>query len=262
MKSLTLCSLALFALAEAAALPEESERHLQKVRQLTTFGSNAEAYWGPDGKQIVFQSTREGHPCDQLYIMKADGSGQRRVFNGQGRVTCGWILPGGRLMYASTYLASPDCPEAPPFTPGTYRWPVFPGYDLLTCKLDGTDPQPLVPAPGCDAEATASPNEKWIVFTSERSGDIDIWKMRTGSTNVRSLICPGRLSRPSSPRMARASSSPPIIMTTRAKGAYWTSSASTSMGRAWSGSRPRAPSTPFRTSARTGKNSSGSVVGS
>ena len=187
MKSLALCSLGLFTLAQAAALPEESERHLQNVRQLTTFGSNAEAYWGPDGKQIVFQSTREGHPCDQLYIMNADGSGQRRVSNGQGRVTCGWILPGGRLMYASTHLASPDCPEAPPFTPGTYRWPVFPGYDLLTCKLDGTDPQPLVPSPGYDAEATASPNGKWIVFTSERSGDIDIWKMRTNGTKLQRL---------------------------------------------------------------------------
>ncbi len=37
--------------------------------------------WGPDGKLIVFASTRDGRP--QIYLMNADGSGLRRVSNGQ-----------------------------------------------------------------------------------------------------------------------------------------------------------------------------------
>lgn len=166
---------------------DEPERHLRNIRQLTRVGSNAEAYWNPDGKRIVFQSTREGHPCDQLYTMKPDGSAQKRVSNGKGRVTCGWFLPGGRLVYASTHGAAPDCPEAPPFTPGTYRWPVFPGYDLWVANADGTTPRPLVPSPGYDAEATASPDGKWLVFTSERSGDIDLWKVRMDGSGLQRL---------------------------------------------------------------------------
>ena len=153
------------------------ETRLRNVKRLTTVGSNAEAYWSHDGKRIIFQSTRDGYPCDQLYIMNADGSDQHRVSNGKGRVTCGWFLPGDRkIIYASTHGDGPDCPQGPPFTPGKYQWPVFQGYDLYIANVDGSDPRPFLAKPGYDAEATLSPDGKWVVFTSERSGDVDIWR--------------------------------------------------------------------------------------
>lgn len=161
------------------------ETRLRNVRRLTSTGSNAEAYWSHDGKRIVFQSTRDGHPCDQLYVMDADGGNQRLVSTGKGRVTCGWFLPGDRkLIFASTHADAPGCPEAPPFTPGTYRWPVFQGYDLFVVGLDGTEPKPFLPAPGYDAEATVAPNGKWLVFTSERGGDVDLWRADLDGRNL------------------------------------------------------------------------------
>ncbi|WP_306592080.1 TolB family protein [Geothrix sp. 21YS21S-4] len=175
-----LCFLSLAATAQPASenpLHEPRETHLRNVKKLTGTGSNAEAYWSNDGKRIVFQSTRDGYPCDQLYTMNADGSAQMRVSTGKGRVTCGWFLPGDRkILYASTHWAGPECPEAPPFTPGKYRWPVFSGYDLTIANADGSDPKPFLPSPGYDAEATVSPNGKWVVFTSERGGDVDLWR--------------------------------------------------------------------------------------
>lgn len=169
------------------ALRDQRETRLRRVRQLTTVGGNAEAYWRPDGKRIVFQSTRDGWDCDQLYTMAPDGTDVRKVSPGKGRVTCGWFLPGGRLVFASTHGSAPGCPQPPPFTPGTYRWPVFTGYDLYTCKEDGSDLQPLAPVEGYDAEATASPDGKWIVFTSQRGGDIDLWRMDMDGRNLRQL---------------------------------------------------------------------------
>jgi len=153
------------------------ETHLRNVAQLTHEGSNAEAYWSFGGKRIVFQSTRDGASCDQLYTMNPDGSDVRRVSNGKGRVTCGYFLPGDdRILYASTHGSGDECPPAPPFTPGTYRWPVFPSYELYVAKADGSGAKPFLPSPGYDAEATVAPNGKWLVFTSERSGDIDLWR--------------------------------------------------------------------------------------
>ena len=59
----------------AALLFPGEEKHLANVRQLTFGGQNAEAYWSADGRQIIFQSNDEGHlPCDQIYIMNADGT--------------------------------------------------------------------------------------------------------------------------------------------------------------------------------------------
>jgi len=47
------------------ALPQE--KHLRNVKQLTFGGENAEAYFSADGKKLIFQSTRDGHECDQIY---------------------------------------------------------------------------------------------------------------------------------------------------------------------------------------------------
>jgi len=39
--------------------PNAKETHLRNIRQLTHGGTNAEAYFSADGKNIIFQSTRE-----------------------------------------------------------------------------------------------------------------------------------------------------------------------------------------------------------
>jgi Tol biopolymer transport system component len=182
MKRLLLAALCPLLLAAQSAptltLVDARETHLRNPVKLTATGSNAEAYWSTDGKKIIFQSTRDGYPCDQLYTMNADGTEQKRVSTGKGRVTCGWWLPGDKkIIFASTHGAGPKCPEGPPFTPGKYQWPVFQGFDLYVANADGSGAKPFLPATGYDAEATTSPNGKWVIFTSERGGDVDIWRV-------------------------------------------------------------------------------------
>ncbi len=63
------------------------QSHLENLHQLTHGGQNAEAYWAPDGKRVIFQSTRGERQCDQIFIMNADGSEQHMVSNGKGRTT-------------------------------------------------------------------------------------------------------------------------------------------------------------------------------
>ena len=59
---------------------ELPERHLRNIRQLTFGGNNAEAYFSPDGKQLIFQRQESlSAGCDQQYVMNVDGSGMRRV---------------------------------------------------------------------------------------------------------------------------------------------------------------------------------------
>lgn len=56
--------------SEAYVEPESGERHLRSIRQLTFGGNNAEAYFSPDGKRLIFQrqdSVSSG--CDQQYVM-------------------------------------------------------------------------------------------------------------------------------------------------------------------------------------------------
>src|SRR5688500_14742050 len=75
-----------------ASRPDEPR--LVNLRRLTHGGQNAEAYWSPDGRRLVFQSTPEGGGCDQIYAMDVDGGNLRRVSTGTGRTTCGYFFPG------------------------------------------------------------------------------------------------------------------------------------------------------------------------
>src|SRR5271167_3612544 len=96
---------------KAANAAAEKVAYLENVRQLTSGGENAEAYWSPDGKRLIFQSTRGDLKCDQIYTMNADGSDQRMVSTGKGRTTCGYLLPDNKhILYASTHLAGAGCP--------------------------------------------------------------------------------------------------------------------------------------------------------
>src|ERR1044072_7429900 len=69
-----------------AKTQDNVEKHLKNLKQLTFGGENAEAYFSADGKQLIFQSTREGHGCDQIYTMNIDGSNAKMIRSEERRV--------------------------------------------------------------------------------------------------------------------------------------------------------------------------------
>src|ERR671935_3080055 len=98
----------------AASLAAAQPVYLDNIRQLTHGGQNAEAYWSPDGKRLIFQTTRPPYECDQIFIMQADGSDQHLVSTGKGRTTCAYFLGDNRhIIYASTHAAGDACPAPP-----------------------------------------------------------------------------------------------------------------------------------------------------
>ena len=162
------------------------EVHLANARQLTFGGENAEAYFAFDGSALIFQSTREGVPCDQIFTMGLDGSDLRMVSTGDGRTTCGYFYPGGEsILYASTHLGGADCPPSPSFEMG-YVWAIYDAYDIFSAAPDGTGLTRLTDTPGYDAEATIGPEGR-VVFTSVRDGDMEIYSMNGDGSDVRRL---------------------------------------------------------------------------
>lgn len=163
----------------AAGLVVAQSAHLDNIRQLTFGGQNAEAYWSPDGKRLVFQSTREGYQCDQIFTMHADGSGVKLASTGKGRTTCGYFLKDGKhIVYASTHEAGDACPPSPDRSKG-YVWAVYPSYDIFLATAEGKLVKKLTDSPGYDAEATVNWKTGKIVYTSMSSGDLDLWVMNS-----------------------------------------------------------------------------------
>src|SRR5215831_4255014 len=138
----------------AASLAVAQPSRLTDLHRLTHGGQNAEAYWSPDGKRLIFMTTRPPYECDQIFIMNADGSDQKLVSTGKGRTTCGYFLADGKhIVYASTHEAAEACPPSPDRSKG-YVWGVFPGYEIYLATDDGRIEKKLTNAPGYDAEAT------------------------------------------------------------------------------------------------------------
>jgi len=184
---------ALFAAATVARaqvnIPREplpAESHLSNLRQLTNTGTQAEAYFSRDGQWITFQSSRDGRPCDQQYVMKTDGSALKRVSNGKGKTTCGWFLPDGKtLFFASSHANGADCPVKPDPAKG-YVWGLDP-FDIYTVSRDGTGLKRITNYDTYTAEGVLSPDGKRMVFTSLKDGDLDIYTMNVDGTDVRQL---------------------------------------------------------------------------
>jgi Tol biopolymer transport system component len=68
-----------------------------------------------------------------------------------------------------------------------YVWGLFPGYDIFIANADGSDPKQLTTEWRYDAEATISPAGDKIVFTSLRTGDLEIYTMNLDGSDVRQL---------------------------------------------------------------------------
>jgi len=166
-------------------LRDPRETHLRNIRQLTSGGENAEAYWSADGKQIIFQSKRDGVACDQIFVMNADGSEVHRVSTGLGRTTCSYFFPDARrILYSSTHRTSPECPPPPDYSKG-YVWQLYPSYEIFTARPDGSEIRRLTENTGYDAEATFAPDGSRIIFTSLRNGDLDLYTMKPDGTDVK-----------------------------------------------------------------------------
>ncbi|HMA17466.1 MAG TPA: peptidase M28, partial [Thermoanaerobaculia bacterium] len=170
----------------------DAEPHLQDVRQLTFGGENAEAYFSPDGKKLIYQSTPPDASCDQQFVMDLATGETKRVSSGRGRTTCGYFrFPlGDRIVYASTEAASAECP-APPDRSKGYLWAVYDGYDLYEAMPDGSGARRLTQTPGYDAEATWCPKGGRLVFTSARDGDLDLYEMSENGNVKRLTSTPG-----------------------------------------------------------------------
>lgn len=180
----------------ASTLSFAQETNLKNITKLTFGGDNAEAYFSPDGKKLTMQVTypKIGAECDQIYMLELNKakyatSDLKRISNGLGRTTCSFFMPDGKhILYASTFEGNKACPPKPaPRTDGKYLWPIYPDFDIYVADLHGKIVKKLTNSPGYDAEAVVSPDGKYIVFTSIRSGDLELWRMDIDGKNLKQL---------------------------------------------------------------------------
>lgn len=170
-------------------LHDPREVRFADVKQMTFKGENAEAYWAPDGEQLILQARFGSYECDQIFTLDPKKPGELNlVSTGKGRTTCAYFSypTGDRIIYSSTHLADEACPPTPDFSRG-YVWPIYPSFEIFTANPDGSDLVQVTKNDVYDAEATVCQKDGSVIFTSTRDGDLDLYRMDFDGSNVKRL---------------------------------------------------------------------------
>jgi TolB protein len=131
------------------------------------------ARWAPDGRTLAFLSNREAG-VDGLFLMAADGAGQRRIAPGS-------PFPGPDSLRVESFAWAPD---------GRIVY-VTRGNNGIPARLWIVDPRtgtttPLTDGTANDEFPAWSPDGRYIAFTSERDNDPELYLMRAdGSAPTR-----------------------------------------------------------------------------
>jgi hypothetical protein len=172
-------------LEPADDLIRPDEKHFARLWRVTRDVENAaEGYWSFGGDRLVYQATPRDAACDRIYLTPRGSGAPELVSSGRGVTTCAYFLPGdASILYASTHAFQHDCPERADMSQG-YVWQLHPEYDVYLRDLASGRERALTSTFGYDAEATVSPRGDRIVFTSSRSGDLELWTANLDGTDL------------------------------------------------------------------------------
>src|SRR5262249_39965851 len=108
--------------------------------------------WSPDGKKLLFTSTRSG--SQEIWVANADGSEPKQLTSASGLVQHpSWSPDGKRTLYNSNREGS---------------------QDIYVMDADGSNVRRLTTDPAMDFAPAWSPDGKRIAFTSNRDGNFEI----------------------------------------------------------------------------------------
>ena len=114
--------------------------------------SNGRPSWSPDGSRIAFDSDRSGNL--ELWTCRSDGSDLVRLTT-VGGSTPAWSHDGTRIAFARSM--------------GTNS------TEIWTVSSDGSNLVQLTTGPGKDWSPSWSPDDRAIAFSSDRSGNTEVW---------------------------------------------------------------------------------------
>ena len=178
--------------------------------------------WSPDGKSLLFYTYRHNKKAAELYLMKADGSGKKRLTNTAYNEWWSEFSNDGTTIYFSSdkgkdelfgggeifamnldgshirQLTEHENPEAfnalPRISPNGRQLIYSADFigpkdnaEIYIVNGDGSNPQNLTNHPAEDRYGSWSPDGSKVLFQSNRNGNSDIFVMNADGSNLIAL---------------------------------------------------------------------------
>lgn len=160
------------------------------LQQLTSNGAyNAEGTLSPDGKTIIFTSTRDGDI--ELYTMNVDGSNLRRLTNRVGYDGGAFFSPdGSKVVWRAGYPATPA--DSADYLSLLSQRLVRPSrVELWIADADGSNPRQITRLGGANFAPFFHPDGKRVIFSSNyespRSRNFDLYLIQADGTGLQKI---------------------------------------------------------------------------
>jgi TolB protein len=161
-----------------AQIPVQTE-FIAKPVQLTTDGASRKPHWSSDGRNLLLLSTEQGK-CPQAYWMDYATKERKLASSGKGSVrSAAPLVKTKSWVYDSTQDSGDAC--AP-----TMLGSVPAEFNIFSNNEKGKM-QRLSNANGYEGDVDVNNVDKLIVYTSQASGDIEVWTMEWDGMNKRQL---------------------------------------------------------------------------
>ena len=119
--------------------------------------------WSPDGRSIAFESSSATDM--DVWVMNVDGTGLRNLTSDAGNADRepAWSPDGNAIVFS----------RQSPFTGDGGLWVI---------GADGSNPRRLTQTNSVNHHPTWSPDGRWIVFSSDRDGNLELYRIRPDGT--------------------------------------------------------------------------------
>ena len=141
-----------------------------------------EFYFSPDGKSLIGNAKREGDTTHHVYTTTLDGTKIVKI-NDKGEDACSFYFPDGKRLIWTSTRDNLDLPKGAWSDPKDYPK----GSELYASDLDGKNIKRLTTNKLYDAEASVSPDGKWILFGRDIDGKMDLWVMKSDGADPKQV---------------------------------------------------------------------------
>lgn len=185
---------------------DSNGKNIKRLTRNTT--EERDPSWSPDGKKIIFSSTRLNNWKESdIYVMNINGTGLKRLtHSGSKNASPSWSPDGKKIIFISDieekgnynmYIMNADgsnikrisryhkIEALPRWSPDGKKIAFSANkfgynsedFEVHIMNTDGSDVRTLTKNPATDLVGSWSPDGKKIVFSSDREGDYDIYIM-------------------------------------------------------------------------------------